>query len=202
MNALRLLLDLIILNLLWLQGCFLIFTTGASTTALYQSIMKMRKGGSFQVWKTFWKCFLSNFRQATILLIIVAVGLALVAADVVIVLTVMTNVSFFLKIIMLLPAILVMPALGFVFPFQAQFENNIINTLKNARIMARIHIPASLVVLILNLIPVGIFAIWPNLFFQCVPLWITLGGSLIAYNNTAILQRVFNQYIQTNENET
>ena len=199
MKLLRQFTDLIILNLLWLLGCIPIITIGASTTALYQSIIKMRKGEDGRPWSEFWKYFRSNFKQATILSLTVAVVIALTAVDILVVISLMPNTGILLKILMLLPFLLVVPALGYVFPLQAQFENSVLNTLKNAWIMAMIHFLVSAMVLVLNLIPVVIFLFYPELFIRCVPIWICLVGSVTAYANMALLEPVFRQYIPREE---
>lgn len=199
MKLLRQFTDLIILNLLWLLGCIPIITIGASTTALYQSIIKMRKGEDGRPWSEFWKYFRSNFKQAAILSLTVAVVIALTAVDILVVISLMPNTGILLKILMLLPFLLVVPALGYVFPLQAQFENSVLNTLKNAWIMAMIHFLVSAMVLVLNLIPVVIFLFYPELFIRCVPIWICLVGSVTAYANMALLEPVFRQYIPREE---
>lgn len=199
MKLLRQFTDLMILNLLWLVGCLPVVTIGASTTALYQSIIKMRKGEDGRPWAEFWKYFRSNFKQATALFLVVAAVIALTVVDILVIVSFIPNTSIFLKILLLLPFLLVVPALGYVFPLQAQFENSVINTLKNAWIMAMIHFLVSIMVLVLNLIPVVIFLFYPELFIRCVPIWVCLAGSVIAYANMALLDGVFRQYIPSKE---
>lgn len=201
MKLLRQFTDLMILNLLWLLGCLPIITIGASTTALYQSIIKMRKGEDGRPWSEFWHFFKSNFKQATILFLMVAVVIALTVLDILVIVTLIPNTSIFLKILMLLPFLLVVPALGYVFPLQAQFDNSIINTLKNAWIMSMIHFLVSIIVMVLNLIPVVIFLFYPELFIRCVPIWVCLAGSVIAYANMALLDGVFRQYIPAEDTQ-
>ncbi len=195
MKLLRQFTDLMILNLLWLLGCLPIITIGASTTALYQSIIKMRKGEDGRPWSEFWNFFRSNFKQATILFFVVAVVIALTVVDILVIVSFIPNTSIFLKILMLLPFLLVIPALGYVFPLQAQFDNSVTNTLKNAWIMSMIHFLVSIIVLVINLIPVVMFLFFQELFIRFVPIWVCLGGSVIAYANMTFLQGVFAQYI-------
>ena len=199
MKLLREFTDLIILNLLWLLGCLPVFTIGASTTALYQCIIKQRKGEDGRPWSDFWKYFQSNFKQATVLFLIAALVISLTVVDVLVILTLIPNTSILLKILMLLPFLLVVPALGYIFPLQAFFDNNVLQTIKNAWIMSMIHFLVSIIVLGINLIPVVIFFFYPQLFMRCVPIWICLAGSAIAYINMSFLNGVFTQYIPNDD---
>ena len=67
------------LNLLWLVCSLPVFTVGASTTALYYVTLKIARGGEgTSVTRIFFRSFRENFRQATLLwLILLAAGLVL-----------------------------------------------------------------------------------------------------------------------------
>ena len=59
--------DLLFLNILWLVCSLPIITIGASTTAMYYvSITSIRMGDGY-VAKRFFKSFVDNFKQATII---------------------------------------------------------------------------------------------------------------------------------------
>ncbi len=66
------------LNLLWFICCIPIVTIGASTTALYYTSLKIVRGENIPLARTFLRSFRENFRQSTVLwLILFAVGLLL-----------------------------------------------------------------------------------------------------------------------------
>ena len=66
------------LNLLWFVCSLPIFTIGASTTALYYVTLKIAKGEETSVTRMFFRSFRQNFRQSTVLwLILLAAGLLL-----------------------------------------------------------------------------------------------------------------------------
>lgn len=66
------------LNILWFLCSIPIFTIGASTTALYSVTLKMAREEDISASRQFFRSFRENFRQATILwLILLAVGLCL-----------------------------------------------------------------------------------------------------------------------------
>lgn len=66
------------LNLLWLICCIPIVTIGASTTALYYTSLKIVRGEDQFLARMFFRSFRENFRQSTVLwLILLAAGLFL-----------------------------------------------------------------------------------------------------------------------------
>lgn len=66
------------LNLLWFICCIPIFTIGASTTALYYVTLKIVRGEETSITRQFLHAFRENFRQSTVLwLIMLAIGIFL-----------------------------------------------------------------------------------------------------------------------------
>ena len=66
------------LNLLWLICCIPIVTIGASTTALYYTSLKIVRGEDQFLARMFFRSFRENFRQSTVLwLLLLAIGLVL-----------------------------------------------------------------------------------------------------------------------------
>ena len=187
--------DLMIMNLLWLLGCVPVTTVGASTTALYRCVMLYRKDGDIPFVKEFWKAYRVNLKQSTILfLIMIAVG-SLVAADLYVVVYSQTEVGIGGMIGFAALALFCLPAMGYVFPLQAQFENSVPQTLKNAWLMSILHFPKSLVVMILNLLPLLVLLLWTEVWYRSLLLWFFLGGAATAYLNGIVLQGIFRKYI-------
>lgn len=71
----------VFLNILWFICCIPIVTAGASTTALFYTTLKIAEGDDAEIARKFFRAFKSNFKQSTIVwLILLAVGI-LLAAD-------------------------------------------------------------------------------------------------------------------------
>lgn len=66
--------DLIILNLIWIFASIPIVTIGASTTSLYYCVGKIIRGEDLKVLKDFIKSFKVNFKEASIVWIILLAG--------------------------------------------------------------------------------------------------------------------------------
>ena len=71
-------LRLIWLNLLWFLCCLPIVTIGASTTALYSVTLKYARDEEGYLTRSFFQAFRQNFRQSTIIwLVMAAIGILL-----------------------------------------------------------------------------------------------------------------------------
>ncbi len=71
------------LNLLWVLFSLPVVTIGASTTALYSVFIKMRNGKEGKLFRDFWNAFRKNFRQATIIWVIIALAAVVFTVDIV-----------------------------------------------------------------------------------------------------------------------
>ena len=73
--------DLMMLNIIFLIMCIPIVTIGANFTAMYYVTLKMIKNEETYIFRTYWKSFRENFKQATaIWLILLAVLIVLILA--------------------------------------------------------------------------------------------------------------------------
>ena len=73
--------DLIILNFIVILFSLPIFTIGASWTALYYVTLKMVRKEESYMFKDFWHSFKENFKQATIIWLLVLVVAAVFVGD-------------------------------------------------------------------------------------------------------------------------
>lgn len=186
--------DLLVLNLLWLLGCLPIITIGTSTTALYQCLIERQKEKTLNVFSAFWSAFKSNFKKSTILFLLVAAIVCLLAFDAYLVFFTQVGENGFILLFFVFVLFQTLPASGYIFPLQAYFESGVLQTLKNAWVMSFVHFPTSVCVLVLNLVPVLFCIFFPSIFVKSIMVWILGGSAAIAYLNTILLQRVFRKY--------
>ena len=187
------------LNILWLICSLPIFTIGASTTALFYCTLKMAEDRDEGLTRMFFRAFRSNFKQSTLLFLVLFVPFALILMDLWLLLFSTLELPALMRGICLLPAILFFIALNYVYPLAAQFENTIRGTLKNALLLAIANLPISLVVLVLSLLPLIVFLFATQFFFQSLIVWFLIGFSLIAQCNAYLLLRVFRKYFPPDE---
>ncbi len=73
--------DMLLMSLLWFATSLPVITMGASTTALFYTCIKIIRGRDSSVVKDYFGAFKSNFRQSTIIFLIMAAIGAVAAAD-------------------------------------------------------------------------------------------------------------------------
>lgn len=155
MTFLTKLADLMILNLLWMVCSLPIITIGASTAAMYDCLLNQDRVSS--ITGTFFSAFKSNFKKATLLWLIQAVMTAVAAFDLLSFFGAWADAALVVRGICLIPAVWLLMSAGYLLPLQAQFENTVGNTLKNAILISIANLPVSLAVTVLNLLPVLLF---------------------------------------------
>ena len=190
MNFLNKVADIMILNILFIVFSIPIVTMGASFTAAYYMGFKMVKNEESYITKGFWKAFKENFKQSTIIWIIVLLIVAILFADYRIVLY--SGISFgkWLAIAMVTVTVVVLMGVVYVFPLQARFTNTVKNTIKNSFLMSLSHLPTTIVLIAVYAIPVIILYFIP----QSLPALVLLACGGIIYLKSFFLLKVFKKY--------
>lgn len=185
--------DLLLLNLVFLLTCLPVFTIGAAVTALYTMCFRLMREEYSGLLRSYFSAFKSNFRQATciwlLLLLIVCPALFYFY-----VLFSMDSLLRYFGFLFILISLLVAMTASYVFPWISQFENTTGQALKNALILSISHLPRTLAIVAINLVPVIVFFISPELFLQVSFLWVALYSAAAAYMNTGLLWHVFKPY--------
>ena len=141
------------LNLLWFVCSLPIFTIGASTTALYYASLKVVRDEESHVGAHFFRAFRENFRQATVIwLILLGVGLFL-GGDVYVLYHLRQTAEGNLAVLWTLILAVVIAAslvyvivLLYLFPLIASVENTNLAMLKNAFLIGTHYLFASILV--------------------------------------------------------
>lgn len=194
-RALSRIFDFIVLNVLWLICSLPIVTIGASTTALYSVMLKIVKDEEGYIWKDFLKAFKSNFKQATVIwLILVAAG-AIFGLDAY-VLKGMKGIVGTAGFVLLGSAFLIyVMILMFVFPLTAKFENTTANMIKNAFLIPISRIAYAIAVVVLTLMCMIITFLTPTTIVTGIAIWSAIGVSLLAYANSFIILKMIEPYV-------
>ena len=191
MRALGKIGDMICLNVMWLICCIPIITIGASTTALYTVMLRMVKNEEGYIFRGFLKAFKSNFKQSTLIwLILLLLGIVW-TADFRVAGFMPGMAGIILSAIFLALGFILLSVMIYIFPLTARYENGIKATFKNALILTVAKLPYTF--LMVAIVVAAVFAsLWSafTLLFS-LPLWLVIGVSLIAWVNSYILRRVF-----------
>ncbi|MCM1266858.1 MAG: DUF624 domain-containing protein [Bacteroidales bacterium] len=145
--------DLMILNFLMIFCCLPVITVGAANTAMHYVILRMVRDREGYLVRGFFKSFAQNFKQATLIWLLMLLVIAVYVGDVLI-----FNYSgmVFPKavvVVILAVALFLLMVAVYVFPLLARFENSIKNTLKNAMILAVVNLPKTILMIACYVLP-------------------------------------------------
>ena len=170
--------DLMMLNIIFLIMCIPIVTIGANFTAMYYVTLKMIKNEETYIFRTYWKSFRENFKQAT------AIWLILLAVLIVLI--------FFEAMV-----------LSYVFPVLSRFDNTVKNTIKNSILMAIRHLPWTIMILLVNLCPLLIYVFsTTKIVSYLILLMFLLGFSTVALGcSWFFVNKIFPFYMPEEEKE-
>lgn len=187
--------DMMLLNIMWVICSLPIITIGPATSAMYQCFFKLRRHGDFSVFRDFISAFKENFKQALVLMLIVLLVFAAVAGEIYMLWLFGFYNSPIGKIVMFLLAYWVLATVSYLFPLLGCFANKNFQTIKNAWIFAMTNLFQSIVITLLNLLPVFTLLIFSaEVFVKCMLIYGIIGFSATAYVNSGILLKIFLRY--------
>ena len=181
--------NLIVLNILWILCCAPIITAGAATTAMYYTMYQYVTDGSEAILKPFFRTFAKDFKQSTLLwLLLLVIGFVL-WCDISF-LSAYPQLKFLwipLGILLLLYAV----AVSHSFAILGRFNTTIKTALKSCYLIAIMNFWRSLLVLILSAAPVLIFIFMPYQVLNTLPLWVGIAFGMIFYLNAKLFIKSF-----------
>ncbi len=190
MRFLNLVGDLLILNFFVLICCIPVITIGASYTGMYYVLLKIVRGEEGYLVKGFFKSFKQNFKQATILWLIMLLVILVYIGDFRIFNYSGLTFPKALVIVILAIALLLIMVAVYVFPVLSRFDNTVRNTLKNAFCMAILNLPKTLLLILIQAVPFVVlyFSSYATIFV------IMFGISLPAYCSAHLFSGIFKKF--------
>lgn len=189
--------DACFLSVVYLIFCIPIFTIGSATTALYYVCLKMVKDTEGYLVKDFVKAFYENFKQSTIIwLILLAFGLVL-GIDLLYFKNVLTKTGFFMYYLILILFLFYFIMYTYIFALSAQFKNTTKNMFKIAFALSIKHLGWTILIVVVSIIIILISLFIPILFLIFIP-------GILTFFNSFIFSHIFAPYIkniQENENK-
>ena len=177
--------DLVGLNLLAVLFCIPVVTAGASITAVYGCVFRMKEKRDGYLVKEFWKSFKGSFKASTLIFLGSVLIFIMLCMDHSIFAASGMPESF--QILVYAAGIVVVEILTYALPMESYFENPVRVTVKNAVLLGISNLPYTLVMMILNIIPFVIIAKFPVTF----GVWFLIGISGTAWINSYFLKKIF-----------
>lgn len=190
MRALNWIADMMIMNLLVMVCCIPVVTVGAAQTGMHYVFLKMVRGEDGYLVRGFFKSFTKNFKQATILWLIMLLIAAVYIGDIVIFKYSGIEFSRVLVIAVIAVAFVVLMIAAYVFPLLSRFDNSIKNTIKNAALLALANLPKTVLMLICYALPIVLAYFSP----YAVIFIMLFGVSLPAYAAARLYSGIFKKF--------
>lgn len=146
--------DIILINLLWTVCCIPVITIGASTAAMYSVMLRLVRDEEGPIIQSFFDFFRKNFVKSIPYTVIMVLFTLVMILDMHILgqqSSDMASVMYGVTIALMVTGIIV---LSYALPLFARFENPPAVQFSNAWRLAVTHIPQSLIILVINSVPI------------------------------------------------
>lgn len=181
--------DAFLLNLLWIFVSLPIFTIGASVTALYYTVNKVLIHERNELFHSFWSSFKSNFKQSTVLWLLLLLFCGMTCADTYVLYHLLNNgyvLGNFYILFGILSVLLVILG-SYLFPYVARFQDSTKIVIVNCCRIAVANIQWSLLLILLLIVAFLVTCMAPFM-IAVVPVIYTISAN-------KILERVFSKYM-------
>ena len=151
----------------------------------------MARGDEPYIVKSYFKSFKENFKQATILWIVMLALIIVLILDWEVVVLMMSGTGAkIMKVVLGVVTIFFVMTALYIFPVLSRFENTIKQTVKNAFLISIMSLPKTVVIILIHLLPLGLLL----LTIQALPFLFLLGMPAVAYLSSMMFVRVFKKF--------
>lgn len=189
--------DLIILNFCFVLCCIPVVTIGAACTAMYTVTLQEAEDKSGSTIGRFFRYFRANFGKATGLwLLLLFLGGILGYNYLFLTANPSMDAAVFRGLLIALTIIYTM-IVTYAFPLLSRFENTVMGTLRNSLALGIGNLPKTIVMVLLNLLPVLILLLSEVLFLRLSILMVMIYFAVAAQLNSFMLSKIFRKITQS-----
>ena len=183
--------DLLFLNIALVLSCCTVVFSGAGVTALYSVTLKMMRGQDCDPVKGFLRALRENFLTSSFAAVLFLTDVTLLA---------ILRGALCAEALLMPPAVFILLAilavfltalLSYLFPLLARFENTFSHHLSNAVRLSLANLPVTVLITVVNLLPLLICLLFPALLGVVFAFWLLFGFAAGAWINSFYLNRIF-----------
>lgn len=187
---------LIVLNLCFVVCCIPIVTVGAACTAMYTVTLQEADDRSGSILSRFFRAFGANFGRATGLwLLLLLLGGTLGYNYLFLTANPTLDEGVFRGLLIALSIIYTMIC-TYAFPLLSRFDNTVMGTLRNSLALAIGHLPKTVLMAFLNLLPALILVLSESLFLRLSIFLVMIYFAAAAQLNSLILIKIFRRFTE------
>lgn len=185
--------DIFWLSVLSILCCIPVITIGASLSSLYYVMLKLVRDEETAVTRNYFKAFKENFLQSLPVTVILLVIIGILAADFHILRQGENQSSSIIYGCCVVILLAVAAVFSYVFPLMARYQNTIRKTFENAARLAASHLWQTIVMVLVNLFPLGWFLISAETFAAIFWIWVFVGLGIQSFVNSLIIRKIFDR---------
>ena len=186
--------ELMILNIMWLVSSLPLFTIGASTTALYVVLSREDERESLPC--AFWSAFRKNFRASLPITAVMAILAVVAWTAYLIFLAGDMSKPHFSDIFPALIIVMYFCIRSYVWKLHASFENSAQQPLQNALLLSLAYLPRSLLIAVINMVPVVWLLYATSSFVKFLMFWVLIGIALIVNLTNRLISPILSKQMQ------
>lgn len=188
--------DLMILNILFLVTSIPVVTVGASLTAMHYVALRMVGGEEGTIYKDYFRSFRQNFRQATVIWLILLAFTLILVYDINSVWGGTGYINTAVKTLSVAACVALAMILLYVFAILARFNNTTRGTLKNSVALALTHPGRTISMFMLPFACAVLTFYTLDTFRWGFLAWLVIGFAGITYFNSFMLTKTFDEVIE------
>ena len=187
--------DLMILNILLVLSCVTVVFSGDGVVSLYTVTLRMFRGTEDSPGKSFLRALRGNFIPSvpSTLLLLADVTMIAVLRRVLYAETLLLSPTVF--VLLTIITIFLTALLSYLFPLTARFNNTFVRHLGNAARLAVANLPVTFLITGVNLLPVILPLLFPQMLGIVAAFWLVVGFSAGAWMNSFYLNRIFSRMV-------
>lgn len=193
--------DLMLLNVMTIVLCLPVFTAGAALAALHKVCQNMAFETDAGIFMPFLRAFRDNFRQATLVWLAELVVTAALVCDVLLVMAYFGK-STVMYVLLGVLAFLAAGICAYLIPLIARYSNTLRQHVNNAAVLAVVKLPKTLLLVLMNLLPVLLALLSLKVFVQTLIFWVIIGFAFMAFLQESLLRSVYEQLEKGNSSVT
>ena len=180
--------NLIFVNFCFVLTCIPVITIGASLTAMNRITIKILLGENPHVFNEYFRCFKDNFKQSTILWIILAGIAGFFCWEVYLINTALDPQFGWTQYAIYFLLLAVFSCMAYAFPIIAWFEENNRQVIKNSLLLSLANIPSTIFFAIITIALGLVTYVYP---VMVMSIMCFLGFALVALLESVFLKRIF-----------
>lgn len=184
--------DLVVLGLICMVCCVPVVTVGPAVTALFKTVYDLTLERGSGVVTTYFRAFRDNFKQSITVWLLALLGMVSLVCDWMLLKLYFQGTAYTVLVWIVLAMALVLEGLlCYLFPLIARYDNTLQEHVRNAAILMIRNLPKTLLMILIQMLPLLMASYMPFVLLQTLLLWILFCPGFSAQANAFLLRPIF-----------